>query len=331
MKSIWVLLTIIGAFIALLAAYGINGIWLPGRSHSGPLPQLTSEEKDLADRLRRHIEDIASEPHNTLHPDALERSAKAVEAAFTEAGFAPHSQVYTADRVAVRNIWVTVEPQDSKDSETLVVGGHYDSAGNAPGAGDNGSGAAGVIELARMFKNNRPKRTRLIFVAFVNEEAPYWGSADQGALRFADLLLGGGEKIRGMLSLETIAWFDDRPGSQKYPFPFNLIYPDTGDFLAFVAMPGSRAFLHEVLGTFRRLAPVPTIGGVAPSFFDGIAWSDHTPFANKGIPALMITDTALFRYPHYHRPSDTPDKVNVEMLARVIVGLERVLQELAPQ
>lgn len=328
-------LTVIGvtaALIALIAAYALYGLWVPGQSATAPLPALSDQERDLAERLRTHIVAIATEPHNVEHPAALEKSAQAIEAAFRGLGYEPQSQRFETAGVAVRNIWVTIEPTASNTpAHSLVVGAHYDSAGRSPGANDNGSGTASVIELARLLKDYKPSHARIHLVAFVNEEAPYWGGPDQGAARFADMLLGRGEAIDGMLSLETLGWFSDAPGSQKYPAPFNLIYPDTGNFVAFVGMPGSRHFLHRVLAPFRRITAVPTIGGIAPSFIDGIAWSDHKAFSDRGIPALMLTDTAPFRYPHYHRATDTPDKVDVETLARITLSLAATLRELAPK
>lgn len=331
MRVMRIVLKIAIALALVVAALAAYGLWVPGRSFSGPQPAPTAEERALADRLAGHIAAIASEPHNTQHPAALERSAVAVETAFREMGFEPQVQRYEADGTTVRNIWVTIEPDaGAKDVTTIVVGGHYDSAGDAPGANDNASGTAATLELARLLKSHRPSRTRIHLVAFTNEEAPFWGSADHGAARFADLLISRGETVRGMLSLETLGWFSDVAGSQKYPKPFNWIYPDVGNFVAVVGMPGSRSWLHEVLAPFRRHAHVPTIGGIAPSFIPGIAWSDHAPFSDRGIPALMLTDTAPFRYPHYHRATDTPDKVDVATLARITTALEKTLKELAP-
>ncbi len=330
-RVVWFLMQGLAATALVLAALGFYSIWVPGPSHSGPVPAVSAEERELADRLKAHIAAIASEPHNTKYPAALERSAAAIETAFRNMGYEPQSQAYDSDGMSVRNIWVEIAPtQGATDTDAIVVGGHYDSADDAPGANDNGSGTAATLELARLLKQHTPKTTRIYLVAFVNEEAPFWGTADQGAARFADLLLQRGERVRGMLSLETLGWYDDKPGSQKYPTPFNWIYPDVGNFVAFVGMPGSRGWLHDVIEPFRRQAHVPTIGGIAASFIPGISWSDHAPFADRGIPALMLTDTAPFRYPHYHRASDTPDKVNVEMLARITLALEGTLLELAP-
>jgi Zn-dependent M28 family amino/carboxypeptidase len=149
-----------------------------------------------------------------------------------------------------------------------------------------------------------------------------------GSLRYARALAERHEKVVAMYSLETIGFYSSEPGSQHYPAPFGLLYPDRGDFIAFVGMLRSRPLLQETIRSFRTHTAFPSIGGVAPGFVPGIAWSDHWAFAEHGFPALMITDTAPFRYPHYHLPSDTPDKVDSEKLARVVKGIERVIRDL---
>jgi Peptidase family M28 len=186
--------------------------------------------------------------------------------------------------------------------------------------------------LARLLADQQGKATaRIRLVFFVNEEPPYSHSPDMGSHRYAKLLAERGERVLGMISLETLGCFFDQPGTQKYPAPFGLIYPNTGNFIAFIGLlsPRSRRFLHAVVRSFRRHTAFPTIGGVAPAFIPGISWSDHWSFEQFGFPALMITDTAPFRYPHYHRVTDTPDKVDVEKLARITRGLEHVARELA--
>jgi hypothetical protein len=131
-----------------------------------------------------------------------------------------------------------------------------------------------------------------------------------------------------MFSLETIGYYSERPGSQRYPFPLNLFYPERGDFVAFVANLASRTLLHETIAAFRAAARFPSQGVAAPAFVPGIDWSDQWSFWRHGIPALMITDTAPYRYPHYHLRSDTPDKVDYERLAVVVAGLERMFRAL---
>jgi hypothetical protein len=132
-----------------------------------------------------------------------------------------------------------------------------------------------------------------------------------------------------MFSLETIGYYSEQRGSQRYPFPLGFFYPDSGDFIAFVSNLRSRALLHEVLASFRRQAEFPSEGVAAPAFIPGVDWSDHWSFWQEGYPAVMVTDTAPFRYPHYHTAQDTPDKVDYDRLTRVVTGLERTLRDIA--
>jgi Zn-dependent M28 family amino/carboxypeptidase len=149
-----------------------------------------------------------------------------------------------------------------------------------------------------------------------------------GSLHFARALAERKERVVAMYSLETIGFYSSAPGSQRYPAPFSLIFPDHGDFVAFVSTPYARALVWETIRSFRSHTPFPSIGGVAPDIVPGIDWSDHWSFEQFGFPAMMVTDTAPFRYPHYHQPSDTPDKVDNEKLARVVKGIERVIRDL---
>ena len=151
-----------------------------------------------------------------------------------------------------------------------------------------------------------------------------------GSLHYAQALAERGERVVAMYSLETIGFYSD---AARQPAAIRrrsgCVLPDRGDFVAFVGMLGSRPLLQDAMRSFRSHTPFPTIGGVAPGFIPGIGWSDHWAFAQQGFQALMITDTALFRYPHYHKPTDTPDKVDNEKLARVVKGIERVVRDQA--
>ena len=319
--------------LLLVVAAAAAAVWyalaLPGRSFSGPMPPPTPAEQTLAARLKRHVVAIASTPHNVAHYPELEQAAAYIEAELTALGYEPHAQVFNAAGRQVRNIEVVISPPDAgPDTESIVVGAHYDSAGIAPGANDNATGVAAVIELARLLKDKAPTDKRLRLVLFVNEEPPFDRTSEMGSWRYAQALKERDEKVAGMISLETLGKFSDEPGSQKYPPPFHLIFPSVANFVALVALPGSRAFLHEVVDRFRGHTQIPTIGGTAPDFVDGIGWSDHWSFWKLGYPAVMITDTALFRYPDYHQPTDTPDKVNYELLARITLGLEQTLRDL---
>lgn len=326
------------AAVLLIAVAGVYWftVAMPGRSHAGALPPITEAERAMARLLRLHVEAVASRPHNTSHPHALEASARAIEARLVELGYAPIAQRFLADGIEVRNVEVVIEPAATAKPgavTTVVVGAHYDSAGHAPGANDNGSGVAALLILARDLKTHVMTATRLRLVFFVNEEPPHFKTETMGSLVYARALLATGERVRAMLALETLGCYSDEPGSQKYPDglakSLGFALPAKGDFLAIVGTPSARALAADVTRLFRAGTAFPSIGGVAPGVIPGITWSDHWSFAQFGIPAVMLTDTAPFRYPHYHTPNDTPDKLDYDRLARVTAGIARVVRGLA--
>jgi Zn-dependent M28 family amino/carboxypeptidase len=328
-----VLLLIAAVLLVLALGYGTLRYLtsVPGTPHRGALPPLTEAERVLAVALRQHIEVIAAREHNVVNYEELEKVARYLEATLQSFGYKVGQQEFIADGKPVRNIDVTIEPAaGTTDPEVIVVGAHYDSARNTPGANDNASGVAGVLELARMLRDLDGKiGKRIRLVLFVNEEPPYFGTDAMGSRQYARALAARGERVVAMYSLETLGFYSSEPGSQRYPAPFGMMFPDRADFVAFVGMLGSRPLVRETLRSFRSHTAFPSIGGVAPRQVPGIGWSDHWSFAEQGFQAVMITDTALYRYPHYHRPTDTPDKVEVEKLARVIKGIERVIRDLA--
>jgi Zn-dependent M28 family amino/carboxypeptidase len=321
--------------LALVAAAGYGALHymtaLPGTPHRGALPALTADEAALAARLKGHIEIIAAREHNIDSYEALENAARYIEASLHGLGYEVGRQIFTVRGKPVRNIDAIIEPAPGiTEPDVLVIGAHYDSAQGTPGANDNASGVAAILELAGLLadlKGTTKKRIRLVL--FVNEEPPYFKTADMGSLRYADVLAARGERVVAMYCLETIGFYSDAPGSQQYPAPFGMLFPDRADFVAFVGLLGSRPLVRETVRSFRAHTAFPSIGGVAPGFIPGIDWSDHWSFAQHGFQAVMITDTALYRYPHYHQPSDTPDKVDVERLARVTKGIERVIRDAA--
>jgi Zn-dependent M28 family amino/carboxypeptidase len=331
MRSLLVLAVIALLIVAL--GYGalryMTGV--PGVSHRGPLPPLTDEEAALAAALGRHVATIARREHNVAHHHELETVARYIETTLESYGYSAGRQVFTVAGRQVRNIYATIEPPPgTRDPETIVVGAHYDSVIGSPGANDNATGAAAVLELARLIADLQGRVARRVhLVLFVNEEPPYFKTEDMGSLHYARMLAERKERVVAMYSLETLGHYSSEPGSQRYPFPFGLVFGDRADFVAFVGLLDARPLLHRTLRSFRAHTAFPTIGGVAPASVPGIDWSDHWAFAQFGFPALMVTDTALFRYPHYHLPSDTPDKVDFEKLARVVKGIERVIREFA--
>ena len=294
------------------------------------LPAFTDTDHVLMLSLESHIKAIASKPHNLGRPAELEAAARYIEGQLTSFSLTCVPQIFEVQGQPVRNIEVVFEAnQPGEDAATLVVGAHYDSAEGTPGANDNGTGVAALLEIARALSNSplRPgRRLRLVF--FVNEELPYGKTEDMGALRHARHLKAQRENVLGMIALETIGYFSNAHGSQRLPFPFNKIYPDTGHFIAFVGLPGSRRFLGRVVAEFRGVSTFPSAGAMVPGFVEGADLSDHWAYHHVGIPALMATDTAPFRNPFYHQPYDLPDTVNYGALAQITRGLEAMIRKL---
>jgi len=321
-----------GALVAIAVAAAAIGaaLWfmvaVPGRSWSGKPPPPTDEDRRLRERLREHVHAIASREHNVWFPQELDRAARYIRDAFGGMGYEARDEAFQSGAVAVRNL-VAEARGGARADEIVVVGAHYDSVRGAPGANDNGSGVAAMLELARAARDWRPARTWR-FVAFVNEEPPFFRTGEMGSRVHAERAKARGERIVAMYSLETIGYYSDAPGSQRYPFPFSAFYPDRGNFVAFVANLPSRALLHRTIAAFRAHAEFPSEGAAAPAWIPGVDWSDQWSFWREGYPAVMLTDTAPYRYPYYHTPLDTPDKVDYDRLARVVRGLERTFRAL---
>jgi hypothetical protein len=283
---------------------------MPGRSYSGAPPPLSGADRALSLRLRLHVATLASSERNS----DLETAARYIEAAFTRIGLSPQSHHFESAGRRVRNI--------EAGSGDIVVGAHYDTVPGSPGADDNASGVAVLIELAAL-------KVPVRFVAFANEEVPYFYGEDMGSWAWAKRARERGEKIRAMFSLEMLGYYRDAPGSQRYPPLLGLFYPDRADFIGFVGDLGARSLVRRSIELFRRNGQFPSEGVAAPSFIPGVTWSDHWSFRRHGYDAIMITDTAFNRYPHYHLPSDTPDKLDYERMARLTLGLASMFRELA--
>jgi Zn-dependent M28 family amino/carboxypeptidase len=280
-------------------------------------------------RLRAHVEMLANgigERH-IWRPDALARAADYIRRSFVEAGFVPGSQPFSVRGVGVQNIEAIARGSSSLP-DSLVVGAHYDTIGGSPGANDNGTGIASMLELARRFAGH-PLPCTLRFVAFVNEEPPFFQTEEMGSLVYARAARQRGDRIRGMLSLETMGYYSDEPGSQQYPGPLAQFFPSIGNFIGVVGNMESAALVRGVQTAFAARCDFPIQAAPIPAELPGAGWSDHWSFWQEGYPAVMVTDTAPFRYPWYHTADDTPDKVDFVRLARVVDGLEAVVRALA--
>jgi Zn-dependent M28 family amino/carboxypeptidase len=287
------------------------------------------ETPDLAGRLEMHVRFLAETvgERHVFRPGSLEASLEYVAEQFRGFPCTTSVQRYEVQHVPVANFEASFRGS-SRPEEILILGAHYDSVNGSPGANDNGSGVAGLIEIGRWLSGRNMART-VKLVAFANEEPPFFRDKYMGSRVYARQARSGGDDIRGMLSLETIGCYTDARGSQKYPFPFNSFYPDRGNFIGFVANVRSHRFVRKVVAAFRSHSDFPSEWVAAPGWIMGIGWSDHWAFWREGYSAVMVTDTAPFRYPHYHAWSDTPDKLNYPATARVVDGLMRATVDLA--
>ena len=317
-------------FLLLLAFVYSTMIRMPGKSFSGPLPDLTDRQRTLAETLRRDLQTLAGEigDRNVFKPQKLEKAARFIERRLESAGYAPQRQKFTVGPRTCANIEAEIPGAALRD-EIVVVGAHYDTVPGCPGANDNGSGVVATLALADALASKTASRT-LRFVLFVNEEPPHFQTDSMGSRVYARRCRERRENIVGMISLETIGYFRDEPKSQRFPVPgLGLFYPTRGNFIALIGNFGSRDWVRAAVGSFRRHAEFPCEGAALPGFIPGVGWSDHWAFYQEGYPALMVTDTAPFRYPHYHQPTDTPDRVDTERMARIVETMERVVLDLA--
>lgn len=303
---------------------------MPGSSYEGKLPELENEEAVLAKNLKAHVVMLAETigDRNHAREENYQKALVYIEKSFQSWGYKVQFHEFKAFKKTARNIEVEIPGKGPLSKEVLIIGGHYDSVKGCPGANDNASGTAGVLELARLFKGRQFNRT-VRLVAFANEEPPYFQHHGMGSLAYAKRCRERKEQIMGMISLETIGYYSDKEGSQIYPFPFSLFYPSTGNFIGFVGDSSSRDFVRQVIESFRRHKNFPSEGVAAPAHIPGIGWSDHWSFWQHGFPGVMVTDTAPFRYKHYHTPEDTPEKLDYEKMARVLHGVAKVVEELA--
>ena len=217
---------------------------MPGHSYAGAFRPLRADEMTLRDRLRQHVRILAGDigERQLWRPAALERAAQYIEATWQAQGYQVARQPVIAEGKTVYNL-ETEFSGGTRHAEIVVVGGHYDAVLGSPGANDNATGTAAVLELARLLMGQQLART-VRFVAFVNEEAPFFQTDAMGSWVYARRSRARGEQVVAMLSIETIGFYSDVVGSQHYPFPFGLFYPHTGNFIGFVGNIASRALVR---------------------------------------------------------------------------------------
>lgn len=331
---------LVAAAVLALAAAGA-GAWLmrmPGSSIEPPLPPPSATERALADALEAHVRALAEGigERNMYTEGAMAAASRYIEAQMRAAGYDPERHGYelsgaSSDFLAGRRAHnlVAEVAGTRRPHEIVVVGAHYDTVVASPGADDNASGVATLLALARWFRE-RPQPRTLRFVAFANEEPPFFQTRDMGSHAYAARCRRRGEAVTAMLSLDGVGYYSDGPGTQAFPAPgVGLAYPDRGDFIGFVTRMSDAALLRRAVGAFRARATVPSEGAALPGTLPGIGWSDHWSFWQHDYPAFLVTDTLPFRHPHYHSSGDIPARLDYGRMARVAEGLKAVIGRLA--
>lgn len=282
----------------------------------------------LAQHLQLHVEQLAGQigERNVWRPQALHAAADYIRDAWRQLGYEVRAQGYDVEGVRSENLEIEIHG-GARASEIVLVGAHYDSVMGSPGADDNAAGVAALLEIARLLSGMKPERT-LRLVAFVNEEAPFFYSGEMGSKVYASAARERNDDIHMMLSLEMLGCYSDALGSQSYPSFLRWFYPNRGNFIGFVSNLKSRRALKELARAFAANSDFPYETLASPAFVPGVAWSDQISFWQEDYQGVMVTDTAFYRYPHYHRASDTPEKLDYDRMARVVEGLAGALAAL---
>jgi Zn-dependent M28 family amino/carboxypeptidase len=285
--------------------------------------------KTIEQQLQKHVYHLADEigERNVLHPEALHAAEVYISQAWHKQGYTVEKQEYQEGGVRCANLEVNHQGS-SRPEQIILIGAHYDSVTGSPGANDNASGVAVLLELSRLLCSSSTEIT-IRFVAFTNEEPPFFFTGRQGSRIYAKNVRQRGDNICLMIALETMGYFSNEPNSQSYPPLFHFFYPDRANFISMVSNFRSRKLMHKMAKAFRSSTEFPLEHVSTFSFIPGVAWSDHLSFWINRYKAMMITDTAFYRYPYYHTEKDTAEKLDYGQLAQVCDGLSKALVMLA--
>ncbi len=283
----------------------------------------------LEQNLRQHVYCLAEQigERNVPHPAALHAAQAYISQTWRDQGYDVEEQTFMEQGIPCANLEIT-QRGNERAEQLILIGAHYDSVLGSPGANDNGSGVAALLELSRMFRSSTTAMS-VRFVAFVNEESPYFFTHRQGSRIYARAAHQRGDDIRLMIALETMGYYSDAPHTQTYPPMFSLFYPDTANFISLVSNFRSRRAMHKLAHAFENSTDFPLQHIATFSLIPGVAWSDHLSFWIHRYKALMVTDTAFYRYPYYHTSEDTAEKLDYPRLAQVCEGLFMAISMLA--
>ncbi|MCC3153035.1 M28 family peptidase [Hymenobacter sp. BT770] len=272
-------------------------------------------------RLRQHLRYLTTTPlpRNSAHPAVLDSVAAYLSRQLQASGARVHEQPYQVQGRTYRNVVASFGPAEGP---VVVIGAHYDVCGNQPGADDNGTGIAALLELARQLGARPQLSQRLDLVAYTLEEPPFFRTPNMGSYVHAASLRAAGVPVRGMVALEMLGYYDDRRGSQHYPFgPLKLIYGSRGNYVVAARKFGSGRFARQFARSYRAGAALPVRRFTAPAWLPGIDFSDHLNYWKFGYSALLLTDTAFYRNRAYHETTDTVAQLDMPRLALAVDAL----------
>ena len=279
--------------------------------------------------LYEHIEVLTKTigERNSIKYAALEQTYNYILRIMRQSLFRIKEYDYYYNNLIFRNI-VAEKIGMRYPHEIIIIGAHYDTVHNSPGADDNSSGIAALLEFIRLFDDYENQRT-MRFIAFTLEEPPFHDTPKMGSYVYAHSCKRRQENILFMISLEMLAYFSNKRGSQKYPHP-NMInkYPNKGNFITIVGNNKSLAITQKLTDILNRHGSVHAYPIIATPEISGANLSDHSPFWNLGYKAMMITDTAFYRNPNYHEPNDTIDTLNFKHFSKLVFGLYQSLMQL---
>lgn len=292
-------------------------------------------------RLELHVRKLSLDlyPRSFDHPGKLNAAASYIRDQFLETGGDVSEQWFPVEESKYRNIIVRFGP---RDGPVLVIGAHYDSYGDevegaklprgyspethTPGADDNASGVAGLIELARLLGKHPPSRA-VELVAYALEEPPHFRTEHMGSVWHARELRKEKRQVTLMLSLEMIGYFSDEKNSQNYPVPgMGLVYPSEGNFIAVIGRLNDWSATRRVKAAMSGATNLPVWSMNSLALIPGVDFSDHRNYWAEDMPALMITDTAFYRNPNYHLGGDTYERLDFPRMAKVVQGVFAVAQ-----
>lgn len=308
---------LVKVIVAFLIVKATTFGWLPNRSPKD-IP-LNASREELRDYMKSIVQYLAGSVgiRNYEYPDSLEKAKDYIAGEFRKLGYEVELQTYAIHGRDFSNVIATKGNLSAKTP--LVIGAHYDSCFN-PGADDNASAIAGVLGLARLFSESASSG-RLVFVAFVNEEPPFFQTDAMGSRVYARRLKEKNQPLQGALILEMIGYYSEGLFSQRLLPPLGPFFPNRGNFIALVGNFPSRGFVRELERGFRRSSKFPLRSLVAPASIPGINFSDHWSFWQEGYPAVMVTDTAYLRNKNYHKQTDLPQTLDYDYMTHVVYGL----------